>query len=392
MGFFARPRLSNDQFVQHNDDVLTLTGQTRIATTTGLTLIDTVSSCNVIITASGATNFDVLTYCDGVISLQPSSASGGTGIYDGASPSTCSVGGLPVGTNIYGSGYTTLFQCILAPTLNPTLTNPSISSLTLLPASPQIYEIGSTVALSATTYFNPGSISPQYCSASDCRSSGTTCYSYDVFAQACSCEVAGNYPSNTVFFGVCRIGYLGANNVEVTVCYSGGVQPKNSSGGDYDSPLVASATTTCTNGLPAQKTLTGVYPWFWGTSATAPDVSTSGCTQCLINSYTPVCGKVVASSTGTINVPNFGVTGKYLWFATPYASCSKSCWQGANNVSNNGIIPGGLFPAPTSWNIGSPENCWGTPTSPVGFETPICYKIYVSNYATNINYGMTFCN
>ena len=92
MGFFARPRLSNEQFVQHADDVLTLTGQTQIATATGLTLTDG-SGNNIPVTASGASaDFDVLTYCQGVISLKPSAASGGTNIYDCASPSTCTVG------------------------------------------------------------------------------------------------------------------------------------------------------------------------------------------------------------------------------------------------------------------------------------------------------------
>ena len=60
MGFFARPRLSDDQFVQHNDDQLTLSGETRIATTSGLTLYSgtTVGGVNMYIPiiATGASN------------------------------------------------------------------------------------------------------------------------------------------------------------------------------------------------------------------------------------------------------------------------------------------------------------------------------------------------
>ena len=110
-------------------------------------------------------------------------------------------------------------------------------------------------------------------------------------------------------------------------------------------------------------------------------MSTSGCSQCLIDSYT--C-KIVANSIGSITVSNFDVTGEYLWFAIPVGN-TKTCWQGANNVSNNGLIPGTLFPTPISMNIVSPESCWGI--SPL-----IYYEIYVSNYATDIDYGMTFCN
>jgi hypothetical protein len=85
---------------------------------------------------------------------------------------------------------------------------------------------------------------------------------------------------------------------------------------------------------------------------------------------------------GNILVDNFNVSGKYIWFAIPYTSTSKTSWQGCNNPSNNGVIPGGLFPVACCMNIVSPESCWGT----------ICYKIYVSNYATSVNYGMAFSN
>jgi len=377
MGFFARPRLSNDQFVQHNDDVLTLSGQTQIATTTGLTLTDGVGGYVPII-ATGGTEFDVLTYRGGQIILEPSSASGGTTIYTYSGETTCAVGGLGVGQFLVGDELKDIIQCMVSPTLNPTLSDPSISSLYLIPALPTVYEYGTQLALSGCTDFNPGSINPQYSSACSCRSNGAYCYTYDVFGTPCACISTIPAPSNLMPFGTQTINSP-SNSISVTVHYCCGTQPKDSSGGNYCTPLPSGSTNLCTSLSVAQKTLTGVYPWFWGTSTTAPNVSTSGCSQCLINSYTCKC---VASSTGNITVTNFNVTGKYLWFATPYASATKTCWQGANNVSNNGIIPGGLFPAPTSWNIDSCSSCW----------SGVCYKIYVSNYATNINYGMTFCN
>jgi len=379
MGFFARPRLSNEQFVQHTDDILTLTGQTQIATATGLTLTDGAGG-NIPVTASGASaDFDVLTYCQGVISLKPSAASGGTNIYDLASPTTVTVGGLPDNSPISGLTVNCILKDILVPTLDPVLTNPSLSSFTILPSSLS-YEVGTSISVTGTTVFNAGCINPQYTAASDCRSCGVSGYSYSNYG--IPVFVTCGLPSHVYCFGA-HVITSPNNTISSTINYSGGTQPKDSSGANYSTPLAAGNTST------ASKIIQGIYPWYWGGSIAAPDISTSGCTQCLIDSYD---GKCVASSTGSIIVNNYNVTGKYIWFAIPYASASKTSWQGCNNPSNNGVIPGGLFPAATSWCVGSPENCWGTPTSPVGHTTPICYKVYVSNYATNINYGMRFCN
>jgi len=366
MTFFARPNLSDEQFKQLSGTVLQLSGQTQIATTSGLTLTDGIGN-NIIVTASGASdNFDVLTYCNGIISLLPPTASGSTGIYTCASPSTCSVGGLSGGTSISGRTISSILEEILVPTLDPTLTNPSLSSFTILPTT-LLYEMGTIISVVGTTVFNAGCINPQYTALSDCRSDGVSGYTYINFG------VTTYESSPTKTFG----GIINSSSTELssTICYSGGTQPKDSSGANYDSPLSAGSTS------PATKTICGVYPWFWGTDAVAPDVSTSGCTQCLIDSYTTKC---VENSNGSIYVNNFNVSGEYIWFAIPSASIAKTCWQGANNVSNNGIIPGSLFPTGCDSVVDSPHipSCW----------TTISYSFYVSNYATDINYGMTFCN
>ena len=370
MGFFARVRFSCDQTVQHHEDVVSLSGQTQIATTTGLTLTDGAGG-NIPVTASGATNDYVLTYDSGenVIKLKESSASGGTGTYPYSGLTTCAVGGLPICQNLFNDPIVDIIQCMVSPTLDPVLTSPSLSSFTLTPTA-LLYEVGCSVAIGQTTNFNPGCICPQYTSASDCRSNGAAYYQYGNKG-VYSCVVS-TLPSDSTSFGTICI-TPGTNQLSSQVYYQCGVQPKDSSGGNYSTPLVSGCTAVST------KNICGAYPWFWGTSTTAPDVSTSGCTQCLIDSYTCKC---VASSMNNVVVDNFNVTSKYIWFATPYASTTKTCWQGANNVSNNGVIPGGLFPAPTSWCVDSCSSCW----------SGICYKVYVSNYATDINYGMTFCN
>jgi len=367
MGFFARPRLSDEQFVQNKDDVLTLSGQTRIATTTGLTLTDG-SGGNIIITASGAsTNFDVLTYCNGVISLQTPTASGGSGTYTCASPTTCTVGGLPAGTPIYGSGITTILQCILTPTLNPTLTSPSISSFTINPTS-LIYEVGSVANITSTTCFNAGCINPQYTSTSDCRSGVPDYYRYSNFGVvAC---VTNPVDNDVYSFGAHTI-TNGSNTISARVYYNAGVQPYDSNGSAYSSPLPSGCTST------VSKTITGLYPWYWGTEASGGAASgvnrpSACCIKDVITGGTYTC-KCVASSTSTLQV-NFGSSSDdYIWFAIPQASTSKTIWyaDALNNGSIGGAVSSGgnLFPDPDlTTNITTV--CWSGQT----------YKIYISNY------------
>lgn len=87
MTFFSRPNLSDIEFKQTTDSVLTLSGQTRFRSWSGLTLNDgTGEGGDVIVSLSGASSATtegyVLTYMNGLVSLQPSSASGGTFQFD----------------------------------------------------------------------------------------------------------------------------------------------------------------------------------------------------------------------------------------------------------------------------------------------------------------------
>ena len=85
MAFFSRPNLDDIQFKQTPGSELSLSGQTRFRSWSGLTLSDG-SGGDVVVTASGASSATtegyVLTYLNGLISLQPSSASGGTFQFD----------------------------------------------------------------------------------------------------------------------------------------------------------------------------------------------------------------------------------------------------------------------------------------------------------------------
>jgi len=370
MTFFSRPNLDDTQFKQLSGSTLTLEGAVQIASVTGLTIVDDYGTFIPII-VTGATNNDVLTYNSATcqITLQPSSG-GGSGVYSGASPTTCTVGGLVSGSNIFNQPISTILQSILVPTVAPVVQAPSLASFTLSPST-LLYEVGCQVNICATMSFNQGYINPLYCGSSPFVSvprSGVPNGFVHVSTWYGACVCPTNNLSNTYSYPLHCI-QPDNNTFSGSISYNGGTN------------CVFNSACVCTGAaVPAGSVSTsnihvvGINPWFWGKSATLPVIN-----QTLINNNTCKC---VGVSTGAITVDNFNASGQYIWIAIPFTSTSKTCWQGANNPSNNGTIPGTLFPTATCMNITSPQSCWGS----------TCYKIYVSSYATSVNYGMTFCN
>jgi hypothetical protein len=364
MTFFARPNLSEEQFKQLEGTVLKLSGQTQIKTTTGLTLADGAGNDVIVTVVNAGTHVgDVLTFtCVGGVGKVELLPSGGAGdiIYLCKSPTTCTVGGLPATSAINGCTVTDILEKILVPTLNPSFTPPS-NTLSLSPST-TTYEVGTQPALSVSATFNRGSVSPVYCSGTAYRTGAATGFNYVAFGATCPSQPTGAAYSLAPYTIL-----AGNNTISGTVSYACGEYAKDSSGANYGTKCLAGTTSpalTCT--------LTGHYPWFWGKSVTLPVAG-----QALINSYGCKC---VASSIGAITVTNYNAVDEYLWFAIPNASASRTFWQDITNTSNNGVIPGALFPTMTAMNVNSPESCWSS----------ICYKIYISGYKTSVNYGITF--
>jgi hypothetical protein len=377
MPFFARPDLSNEQFKQLTGSQLALSGQTQIVTVSGLTLTNGLGG-NIPITAIGATgvtaNGHVMTYdvVSNTIKLMPSSGSGGTSTYlpPYKSPSTCSVGGIPAGTILTGKTLSCILQDILVPTVNSNVVAPFISGFTISPSN--IQEVGSSIVVSSTIGFNRGIINPLYQGvppfSSVPRSGLPNTYTHSSMWLGNTAQASSSL-SNT-FVYPSQLVQLGNNWFSGKTAYnSGATCVYNSSCIATQPPLPASTVGSWVTNI------CGVYPWYWGKSLTPPTIN-----QGLLDSYSCRC---VADSSGSIVVDNYAATGEYIWFAIPNISTSKTKWQGANNVSNNGVIPGGLFPAPSICAVNSPfSSNW----------TSIPYKFYVSNYATSVNYGMTFSN
>jgi hypothetical protein len=259
MAFFARPNLDDTQFKQLSGSTLTLSGDTQIAKLDGLSIL-TSGSTYVPIIVTGATDYKVLTYLSGKITLQPV-AGGGSGIYSGATPSTCTVGGLSAGTTIYGCSISCILEEILVPTLNPTLTLPSNTFIIIPSTSP--LEIGTSISLSGCSTFDRGCICPQYTSLSDKRSGCACSYDYNSTFFGTT-GVTSSLPSNLINFGAYNIA-VGDNTVSGSVTYLSGTTVKNSAGGTYLSGLTSGNTITCSIIYTAiTRTISGIYPYYWG--------------------------------------------------------------------------------------------------------------------------------
>ena len=295
-----------------------------------------------------------------------------TGLYNLASPSNITVGGLSAGATLTGLTANEILEDILVTTFTPTFVAPS-NSFSDNQANTQ--EVGVTIGtINFTAGFNRGQILLQ-AAFQDFRSGLPNSYNYTgsgLPATVLSTSLSDNQVVNSY------VVQAGSNSWTSSVSYDAGPQPLDSNNDPFGSPLPAG--TTSANSL----TITGIYPWFYGivsSGGAAPGANRPASNQALIDSGT----KVVATSTSTITVPSFGSTADdYIWFATPAASATKTVWyvNALNNGSIGGAIGGAnLFPNPDTVSIDSPTALWAG----------INYKIYVSNVQTSAT-NMEFRN
>lgn len=367
MTFFSRPNLEDVQFRQISGSTLTLEGTTKIVNLNGLELASTGNSTISIAADSNIpiTHGMVLGYDSNVGRIRLLDISGGTGSneYLGASPASIDLGGIHAGTELTGKTVSEILEELLVPATPAAVEAPS-ATLTTSPTFSSLYEVGRELNVTATMNFDRGSVKPVYddngdeISSSGFTSGTATGYTFSGIVNRPN-QGSNSSETNSQYSVV-----PGNNTLTATVYYESGQTVYNSAGVEQLSGLSA-------GNIVRNRSFNGIYPWFWGGSSSEPTPN-----QSLIDSGT----KEVGNSNGSITVPNYNVSGEYIWFAVPTSSQSKDEWQGGNNPSNNGDIPGGLFSLPTSVSIDSPD----------GFWSGVNYDIYISNYATSINYSMTF--
>ena len=167
------------------------------------------------------------------------------GIFGTSGVTAYAVGGIPVGTNLEGKTIAEILTMMLYGTLNPTLTEPSFSAT----IDDTNIVLGENVTITGTVTFNRGSISPAY-GTSGYRAGAPTSYT-----------IAGQVIETTAttekFSVVVPQIVLGANQIEISVAYEAGEQPKNSSGENYGTPCPAGT-------MSKTITITGNYPVFVG--------------------------------------------------------------------------------------------------------------------------------
>ena len=253
---------------------------------------------------------------------------------------------IPIGTNL--QEFATL---LLKKTFNPTLTGPTFS----LTNNAGTREVGTSASFNLSFNFNRGNILGasvggvwQPTTSQGSRAGTATSWTINGITQS---GAGGNVLS------VSPVLVPGGNTFAGTVTYGAGIQPLNSIGGNFDSPLAGGTS-------PAQSTaVTGIYPYFWYKSSSP---ITAANMQTFIANGTAT--KVLLSSTGTITI-DFDATGQYLAFAYPSSSATKTAWE--VSTLNAGAIPGGLFGGPTVLSCNSPE-------SPTPLWSNVSYKIHTT--------------
>ena len=179
------------------------------------------------------------------------------------------VGGIASGTNYpIGTDLEDIISDLLEPTLYPTLTAPSAS---LSYSANQYYAVGATVAaMTATVALNRGSINPSY-GTSGYRSGAAT--GYTIATTGADTEYSDSSESSGAFsVPALTRATKGTIVITGTASYAAGEQPKDSKGGNYDSPLAAGSKT-------ASKTLTFIQPYYYGVSNSATIADFTGLTE-----------------------------------------------------------------------------------------------------------------
>ncbi len=205
------------------------------------------------LTTTGTSGAATLNSSTGVLNIPI--YGGGFGSYTNLTPTPQPFPGnspfdnIATGTTFTNQTFEEMMNKMLYPTLNPTLTNPS-STFTLSQSG--FREVNEITPLNFSSTFNQGSINPQYTSASNKRSGLPNTYNYTGTGVSNNASTSLSDSETVATYTVLQ----GSQSWTGSVSYDAGVQPKDSVGGNFGSPLPAGTTSAIT------RTITGVYPVF----------------------------------------------------------------------------------------------------------------------------------
>ena len=168
------------------------------------------------------------------------------------------VGGYLAGTlvnDLKGDSLIKMWDDLLFPTANPTLTGPS-GTFVMAPTT-ALYEVADTATLTFTTTLNRGSISPQYSADSPYRSGLPNNFDFTGTGLIDASSSSIPYVHAPIDVSI----LVGNQSWSAAIGYDGGVQPYNNKGVEYDSSLAAGSLSASPT-----RTIEGVYPLFATTS------------------------------------------------------------------------------------------------------------------------------
>lgn len=269
------------------------------------------------------------------------------GEYNLASPSVIPLGGICSGTVLTGKSSFELWEELLVPELEGTITAPSLG---IGLSASGLYEIDCNLSQTVTGTFNRGCINPQYCSLSDKRSGLPNAYDFTGTGMPSGFQTCTNLIASNVNASYDVV--IGNQAWTVQTRYDCGDPALGSKSTQYCAALVSGCTSVSSSSIE------GVYP-LYGTT-----VSISTLTKQTLQNMctaTNVCMNVVTESGG--NKQKFEVPCAWLGAPTSRPLVGVCQW---NTVSSQWEYPGGS--APTSLAVWTASACSETiQGNPVGY-------------------------
>lgn len=288
------------------------------------------------------------------------------------------VGGIPSGTTVSqltGKTVVEMFNDILFPTVLPTYTIPTI---TITGVANQTLEYASTYTPSINAYGIKNDAGP-YTQLRILRN-GSPILTDTTLTQSLSSSIPSQFgyedPNNPNYlYMISPTPYsesvavpLGTLTYRVDGNYNSGLAKQNNKG-VYDVRALAVRNVNApqsgsTNFQSTLYTITGIYPYFYGNSATLPTASFIA-SQIAAGNGT----KVLSSASGTLSIP-YNVTGRYIWVAYETTYTTKTKWY--VNALDSGDIDNSFITTVTTNSVDSPNAYWAAAT----------YKMHWSVYTT----------
>jgi len=156
--------------------------------------------------------------------------------------------------------------------------------------------------------------------------------------------------------------------------YGAGVAKQNNKGDlDTRTPAVrlSNAPQASSNNFnTSTRTITGIFPYFYGTSPTLPTAA-SVASQIAAGNGT----KILTEANGTLSIPyNVGLPGTFIWFAYFEDYTTKTWWY--VNALDNAAIDGSFISTAVTQAVNSPDAGW------MGINFKIHWSVYVTVQGT----------